>query len=495
MLQENRIGFGRRIMTAAFLLASFASLQADERSAIPTLDEVVASSRDLWGELAMQQPHGPSYEYFEPLLPPPRYVHADFRYYPLVLSAPQTKTKARLISNGSGVNLRGGSRSWKEIGTPVVFRVGPDEFRFGDLRDRVSDPTPAEGWLPIYEITYRHPYPVAPVPMTPIDQQPSTPEPEIYRLEVFVSTDPAIAENAVVFVRFSLAAGTQGLVTVQLDPPSGGQFAVGEIRDAASNAVVLLDGAWKWERQGAHAQLAPGKAVTLAIPTKAIVPGALAFDEKSYDKHRHLTVRTWSDIVNRAAQVELPEPRINAAWKNLLVQNFMLASGDRMLYSAGNQYEQLYESEGSDAALAMLAWGFPDEARDMFVPLLDFTRAGLENHQAGHKLNDVARYWWQTRDSQWVQAMRPRIEREIDRLLTGRSEPAGLLPKERYCGDIATPVHSLAVEAKAWRALHDLPPVLRGIGDASLADRVEKAERELRPKLQDAVMRSVRRET
>ena len=44
----------------------------------------------------------------------------------------------------------------------MVFRVGPDEFRFGELRDRVSDPKLAEGWLPIYEITYRHPFPVAP---------------------------------------------------------------------------------------------------------------------------------------------------------------------------------------------------------------------------------------------------------------------------------------------------------------------------------------------
>src|SRR5262245_40827851 len=107
---------------------------------VPALSEVVAAREDVWGELAMRQPNGASYEFFEPLLAPPRYVHADFRYYPLVLSAPGAKTKARLISNGSGVNLRGGSRSWKEVGTPVVFRVGPDEFRFGDLRDRVSHP-------------------------------------------------------------------------------------------------------------------------------------------------------------------------------------------------------------------------------------------------------------------------------------------------------------------------------------------------------------------
>jgi hypothetical protein len=461
---------------------------------IPSLAEVVASGLDMWGEVAMRQPNGASYELFEPLLPPPRYVHADFRYYPLVLSAPRAKTKARLISNGSGVNLRGGSRSWKEVGTPVVFRVGPDEFRFGDLRERVSHPRLAEGWLPIYEIDYRHAYPAGVVAMTPIDQRPEPRQADVYRLEAFASTDPALAENGVVFVRFSLAAGRQGIVTVQLDRPAAGQFAGREIRDASGNAVVLLDSAWKWERQGAHAQLAPGKGATLAIVTAPLASGSLKFDDQTYDKHRAITAGTWREVIGSAMSVTVAEQRINDAWRNLLVQNFMLATGDRMLYSAGNQYEQLYESEGSDAVLALLSWGYADQARQMFVPLLDFTRSGLENHQAGHKINNVARYWWQTRDDDWVRQMLPRIQREVNRLLSNRNDANGLLPKERYCGDIATPVHSLAVEAKAWRALRDLPPVLHGIGETALADRVTKAEAELRPKLQDAILRSVRRD-
>src|SRR5437762_12939093 len=90
----------------------------------PTMDEVIASGRDLWGEAAIAQPNGASYEFFEPLLAPLRYVHADFRYYPLVLSAPRATTKARLISDGSGVNVRCGSRSWIDVGTPVLLRVG-----------------------------------------------------------------------------------------------------------------------------------------------------------------------------------------------------------------------------------------------------------------------------------------------------------------------------------------------------------------------------------
>jgi hypothetical protein len=150
--------------------------------------------------------------------------------------------------------------------------------------------------------------------------------------------------------------------------------------------------------------------------------------------------------------------------------------------------------EGSDAVLAMMAWGYEHEARELFVPLLDFTRKGLENHQAGQKINDVARYWWQTRDREWVQEMRPRLEREFTRIVTDRHSSTGLLPKERYCGDIATPVNSLSVEAKVVRALRDLPPVLRGIGEVELADRVVKAEAEIRPKILDAVMKSIRHE-
>src|SRR5262249_969807 len=127
-----------------------------ESTALPSLETVIASKFDLWGELAMQQTNGASYEFFEHVLPPPRYVNADFRFYPIVLSAPKARVKARLISNGSGLDLRGGSRSWNEVGTPVVFRVGPDEFRFGEILERVSHPTLAEGYLPIPQIRYRH---------------------------------------------------------------------------------------------------------------------------------------------------------------------------------------------------------------------------------------------------------------------------------------------------------------------------------------------------
>ncbi|MBI5772807.1 MAG: hypothetical protein HZA89_03570 [Verrucomicrobia bacterium] len=484
----------RLLKAAVLIMASFAST-APAFATPASLAGVVAAKRDLWGEAAMAEPNGASYEFFAPLLPPPRYVHADFRHYPLVLSAPGAKTKARLISNGSGVNLRGGSRSWKEVGTPVGFRVGPDEFRFGDLRERVSDPKPAEGWLPIYEITHRHPAPVQAEGLVPINQKPAVRVPEIYRLEAFASTDAALAEHAVVFVKFDLAAGTNGLVSVELDPPAGGKFSAGKILDERGNVVAWLDKSWKWERRGARAKLRPGAAATLAIVTKPLaMPEEFKFTATTYAMQRAATVKTWKEILVRGMNVEVPEPVVHNAWRNLLAQNFALLNGDKMFYSAGNQYEQLYEAEGSDAALTMMDWGYEADARRMFVPLLDFTRKGLEGHQAGLKLNDILRCYWQTRDMAWLMENRARWEKELRRILDTRTNASGLLPKERYCGDISTPVFSLSVQAKAWRMLHDLPPVLRALGDDALAKETEMAAKEFRVKLDDALAKSIRRE-
>src|SRR2546422_374509 len=130
-----------RLLGASCLVLCSAAFPATAQSRnIPSLDQVLESKLDLWGEAAMREPNGASYEFFEKLLPPPRYVNADFHYYPIVLSAPNAKVKARLISNGSGINLRGGARSWNDAGTPVMFRVGPDEFTFGELRERLRQP-------------------------------------------------------------------------------------------------------------------------------------------------------------------------------------------------------------------------------------------------------------------------------------------------------------------------------------------------------------------
>src|SRR5689334_14091278 len=103
-----------QIFSTASILALFLSFHSSA-GPIPTFEQAMAARRDVWGEAAMAQPNGASYEFFKDLLPPPRYVNADFHYYPIVLSGPTATNKARLISNGSGINLPGGSRSWNDL--------------------------------------------------------------------------------------------------------------------------------------------------------------------------------------------------------------------------------------------------------------------------------------------------------------------------------------------------------------------------------------------
>ncbi|HZQ46781.1 MAG TPA: hypothetical protein VFC07_07220, partial [Verrucomicrobiae bacterium] len=355
-----------------------------------SFQEMVESKKDLWGETAMRQPNGPSYEFFRDLLPPPRYVNADFRYYPIVLSAPNAKVKARLISNGSGVNLHAGARSWKEPGWPVSFRVGADEFQFGGELQRLEQPTLADGYLPIVQIRYRHPMPLQAESNIPVNQVKSGPTPEIYQLEAFAATDPALAENGVVFVKFSLARGTNGLVTVEFESKSAVKFANGIITSDKGEILAQGDASWRWERGSAHARITAKQSAVIAIATKPLAR-EITLD---YDRERGKCAATWQEILAGGMNLETPEPVVNNAWRHLLIQNFELVNGNRMNYSAGNQYEALYVAEGSDAALAFLVWGFEKDMRRVIVPLYEYSLPGLEFHQAGFKLLDLCRYYW-----------------------------------------------------------------------------------------------------
>ena len=68
MSRSSGLAILRFILSVALLLVA-AKLrgQSPDVNKLPSLAEVVAAGRDVWGELAMQQPNGASYEFFEPL--------------------------------------------------------------------------------------------------------------------------------------------------------------------------------------------------------------------------------------------------------------------------------------------------------------------------------------------------------------------------------------------------------------------------------------------
>ncbi len=455
------------------LVFSAAATSAQGQATIPSREEALASPLDLWGEAALRQPNGPSYEFFAPLLPPLRYVNADFHHYPIVLSAPGAPVKARLISNGSGVNLRGGTRSWNDVGTPVIFRVGPDELRFGDFPERVTDPHYADGWLPIVQLDYAH-------------------DGGRIAQESFASVEPTQAEHGVVLVKFRLAEGAKGAVAIQIDSKSPPAVKENSLRDEQGRVLVWFDSAWKWQRQRLTANLTDKNSVTLAIattPVDATAPSPLA--NNGFVRQRELSVKTWSELVGRGMQLSVPEPVVMNAWRSLLVGTHSLIRSNRMHYSAGNQYDRLYQAEGCDALHALLWWGHA--VRPLAVSQLDFTRKGLEFHQAGHKLQLMTHVRDYTRDDAFIREMRPRWEKEVRLIVNSRTNTEGLFPREQYCGDIPTPVFSLNSNAKAWRALRDFSAMLDAMGERDEAKRLAQAAAEFQQRILAAVDKSTRR--
>lgn len=257
----------------------------------PGLRRVLESKRDAWGQAALLQPNGPSYESFEQLLPPLRYVNAAFRHHPVVLSAPTSTCKARLVSNGSAVNARSGHERWKDPGFPVTFSIGGEVFG-ADLA-RLDGPRYVEGWLPVVQMSYS-------VGGAVCEQ------------ESFAAVEQTLAKAGAVFVRFRLQKGMRADVSAEIGLIGLVEAGAGVLR-GERGVLVQFDRAWRWDGQGHRltAALRPGSTASLAVFTEPHT-GPPRFD---YAGERDRCLRVWRALVGHGMQVETPERVVNDAWR------------------------------------------------------------------------------------------------------------------------------------------------------------------------------------
>ena len=450
--------------------------------------EALDAGVDLWGEASLKQPGGPSYEYFANLLAPMRYVDAPFRHYPLTLGAPHSPLKARLVSNGSAINALARQRNWiGETGTPVTIRVGRDLVVFGDDRAQLQGPNFDGGYLPIVQLRYRQ-------------------AGHAYDQEVFAPTDEEGSHHGLALARFTVADGPKGVkgkVEAQIEGYVVHKVADGIVRDDKGKVVATFEpGKWWYTpaRGTLITELLPGESAVLAIYTRP-ADAAEAITPASYDAKRKACVDTWEQILARGTNFVTPEPLVNNAWRATIIANYMMLTNDDMRYSHGNQYDKLYIAEPADTTRALALFGQPETARRAIVPIMKYTRKGLEYHQAALKLQMLAHYYFLTRDAEFVRSMRaiPSEGRksgwapELDLLLTGREQKSGLFPPEKYAGDIEEHVYSLNSNANGWRALRDMSVVLDEIGETALAERCNQSAAQFHKAVMAALDKSIDR--
>jgi hypothetical protein len=477
-----------------------ATIQSRPRG-VASLDEVIKSNRDLWGEAALKQPGGPSYEFFASLVPQLRYVDAPFRHYPITLSAPGAAQKVRFVSNGSQINALARQPNWMgETGIPVTFRVGYDLRTFGDDLAHLQGPVYEQGFLPVVQNRFWH-------------------DGNTYSQEAFASVDEKLAANGVAFVRMGLAeAKTEGTAKIEIQfesPKLMKQSAGKDMIIDADGMVIALFQADQWHFNNARTTLnfypKAGESAVLAIYTKPVdEKDALKIDAKTYDAQHQQCIDAWNKILADGAHFETPEKRVNDAWRANVIGNFMLIENKEMRYSQGNQYAKQYVNEGGDAIRAMAMFGQVATAKEVMPNLFIYTRKNLETHQAGLKLQMLSHVYFLTRDKQLVNSLRtlntkdssgrtPGWQTELDVLLNGREKEGGLYPPEKYAGDpvpgMPDKVYSLNSNSSAWRGMRDFAIVLEDIGEHDLAQKAAANAAELRKAVLAAVEKSIDRST
>ena len=253
---------------------------------------------------------------------------------------------------------------------------------------------------------------------------------------------------------------------------------------SASSAVVLDS------RKNAVAD----QSAVLAVMTQPLDPPFPSLNSAGYEAERQACTRQWEAILARGTRLDVPEPIVQNAWQSLVVGNLMIASGDRMNYSAGNAYDHLYEAECGDATRALILYGFTDDARRMIGPLLEFQRQATRFHVAGHKLQLLTAYFWVTRDADFIRQKESVWKSVVDFIIASRRTPSGLLPPDNYAGDINQKVYSLNSNANCWRGLRDMAAVLDEIGEREQSERLGHEARSFREAILDAVAKSERRD-
>ncbi|NLX95395.1 MAG: discoidin domain-containing protein [Rhodopirellula sp.] len=242
-------------------------------------------------------------------------------------------------------------------------------------------------------------------------------------------------------------------------------------------------------------------------------PAAEAYRGTTFDGAMAWFRSYWDEVLEQAATIEVPEPRINRMVKAVLAQLFINGDGDIMRYgSEPSVYStQLYGIEESYAMFALAEHGFVGDAQRYmnatyltpeFLKKVDVYKTYPDRHQQyrnglqPHYAVDLYRL---NRDAAWIRPHLPLLkqcaewtiaERRKTMILDDGRKPLhwGLLPKWSYGGDIAdVQCYALYANFSCWRGLHDTAWLLGELGEAEASARYAEEARQYRCDIDRAV--------
>lgn len=324
------------------------------------------------------------------------------------------------------------------------------------------------------------------------------PEPYGTAIEVQVSNESDSPARAVL----TLAMGHRAHAPSRATPLSFSPEITGYALDrdertirAANGEIVLYaqaPGAWEGTIRENHLRyelsLGPKQSRTIRFFAPSVdAPLRAAEPLRSFDWDASLREfrAYWRQKLDAGMKIGVPEPRLNAIYRNLLAQSLIITlDGDSVVRYGAYAYESYFGLEEGWPAVALAQFGYPAEAQKILSIMLSPALMNKSNYH--HQYRNGLEGWYAatiyrlTRDRAWLAKIAPDLEAAAEwsiRTIHGNGDPryGGILPRHAYGGDIHTPAYSLYSNATCWRGLNDTALV---IGDAGRAADAERYRRE-----------------
>jgi hypothetical protein len=418
------------------------------------------AKRDVWGDQLIRSRSGPTYDAVRRLLKPLLFAQAKRR--PLTASGVYYLPFAQpLGSRGAyeiALHVADGSQILARTATGASLRVlvGPGGREgFGSCVARLSQPTLAEGYLPILETRY-------------VDSAGVR-----YKQESFAVR--GLGTGALVsFVRVTASAARTGAVVrvVHSTRPRG--------RTTQS----------RHEESAFHYRVEPGQTQTIYVAWLPSDLRPVTIDAQTYQGARDRLIEFWNARLGQAVTYDVPESVVMNAQRSLLTQDLALT----WRYSIGNTYEEFSFAESLDVAEVMGSYGFTSVTRQILRTSFNRLPLAPSNWRMGELMIACARYYGLTRDRPFLDWVTPRIDWWMTVL--GRQmlrDKHGLLRQERFSSDIATRVYGIHALTAVWQGLNAIAAVWAQTGRPAHAARAHGLARRLGVGLHRAVNASSHR--
>jgi hypothetical protein len=426
---------------------------------------------DVWGQVQLELPDGPSYHGISDLLAPVFGVDTTFQtesgaYYVPLTEPYDADSLALHVADGSQILSEAIDRWDPKISRPAripgevlsfTFSAGlTGTERFGSALSRLGEPALAEGHLPILLLSY------------------SDADGTSYVRESFAIRLAGI-ESLVSFVRFTVRGGAANAaaIKVRIDDPAQPDDAAGLHHDGQrihreERTYLLSEPAGNWADSELTIELdlqeSAEHTVYLALWTTP-GPGTFVLNAPTYDEARGHARDYWTGVMGEGACFSVPETIVMNAARSMLMQNLLM--GRR--YSVGNPYEMAFLMEAHESIEPLGRFGFGQRHAQELSGLIDDTNGPgpewYESWERGFKLSAAVTHFYLTGDASI-------IEKRLDVYLgyltdferQQGSDPNGLLSPERYAWDIPDHIYGLHSQAVAWRGMRDMAQVLVDLG-------------------------------